>query len=251
MKFKDHFSGQAADYAQFRPRYPEALFRYLSALAPSRGTAWDCATGNGQAAVALAAHFERVIATDASGTQIANAEPHEGVEYRTAPAEQSGIASGSVGLVTVAQALHWFDIPAFVDEAKRVLQPRGIIACWTYNLLSVTREIDALVQEFYATTTGPFWPPEREIVEAGYQTIDFPFDEVTPPPFQMQTLWTVEQLLGYLRTWSATQKFIAARGFDPVSLLGDELREHWQPPESARLVTWPLSMRVGRVIDQS
>jgi len=98
MSFKDHFSKQAADYARFRPRYPREMFEYLGRIAPSRALAWDCATGNGQAAVGLAAVFERVIATDASEKQIANAEPHERVEYRVAPAEES--ASNQAPLIS-------------------------------------------------------------------------------------------------------------------------------------------------------
>lgn len=247
MSFKDHFSGHASDYARFRPRYPDALFEYLASIAPSRQCTWDCATGNGQAAVALAPHFARVIATDASAQQIQNAVPHERVEYRVAPAEKSGLADASADLVTIAQALHWFDIPAFFEEAQRVLRPNGIVAVWAYNLMTLSPEIDPLVLHFYRDTTGPFWPPERDIVEAGYQTIEFPFDEVTTPKFQMETHWTLEQVLGYLRTWSATQKFIAARGFDPLSSLGEEIAKLWKDVAAPRLVGWPLSMRVGRV----
>jgi SAM-dependent methyltransferase len=247
MSFKDHFSGHAAEYARFRPRYPDALFEYFAELAPSREAAWDCATGNGQAAVALADHFRRAIATDASAQQIDSAERHHRVEYRVAPAEQSGLEAASIDLVTVAQALHWFDIPAFSAEASRVLKPGGIVAVWAYNLLNVSPEIDRLVNRFYSETTGPFWPPERDIVESGYRNIEFPFEEITPPAFAMQTRWNIDQLLGYLRTWSATQKFIAARGFDPVVSFGEELRPCWPDGDAPRLVSWPLSIRIGRV----
>lgn len=246
MSFKDHFSGHAADYARFRPIYPAELFAYLATLTPARDLAWDCATGNGQAAVALAPHFARVIATDASSTQIESAQQHDGVDYRVAPAENSGIETASVDLVTSAQALHWFDIPAFFAEARRVLKPDGAIAIWAYNLLHVGPEIDALVQKFYTEATGPFWPPERDIVEAGYRGIAFPFEEIAPPSFEMETRWTLDHLLGYLRTWSATQRFIAARGFDPVDSLGEALRGHWGNPDTTRLVRWPLMIRLGK-----
>lgn len=248
MKFKDHFSGHAADYAQFRPHYPEALFAYLASLAPGKALAWDCATGNGQAAVALAAFFERVMAADASAQQIETAEAHPHVEYRVAPAERSGLETGSADLVTVAQALHWFAIPAFFEEAKRVLRPGGIIAVWAYNLLSISPDIDRLIGIFYRETTGPFWPPERDIVEAGYSGVGFPFEEITAPHFEIKSHWTLAQLLGYLRTWSATQRFIAARHYDPVVLLGGELRNLWQPASDVRSVRWPLSLRVGKVL---
>jgi len=247
VKFKDHFSGHAGQYARFRPQYPEALFSYLALLAPARELAWDCATGNGQAAIGLAAHFERVIATDASSQQIESAEPHSRVEYRVAPAENSRLPADSVDLVTVAQAVHWFDVPAFCTEAEHVLKPEGVIAVWAYNFLRASPEVDALVNRFYFETTAPYWPPERAIVESGFRDLEFPFEEITPPLFEMSAQWSLEQLLGYLRTWSATQKFIQTRGFDPVVSLGEELRRWWGDPEHAQTVRWPLSVRVGMV----
>ena len=221
MKFKDHFSAHAADYAQFRPHYPSALFEYLSSLAPNRELAWDCATGNGQAAVELGKFFHRVIATDASEKQITNATKHPHLEYRTASAEASGLETHSVALITVAQALHWFDLAKFFAEAERVLQRRGVLAVWTYNLFRVTPAIDELVENFYRETVGPFWDFERTLVETGYRTVDFPFAKIDPPDFQMTADWSLERALGYLRTWSATKAFIKERGFDPVDSLGE------------------------------
>jgi SAM-dependent methyltransferase len=246
MNFKDHFSGHAEQYAEFRPRYPAALFTYLATIAPSRQLVWDCASGNGQAAVALARRFRKVIATDASAAQIENAIPHQRVEYRVAPAEKSGLAPASADLVVAAQALHWFDIAAFFAEAQRVLVPGGVVAVWAYGLMSISPKIDPLVQHFYRDTTNEFWPPERDLVEAQYRTIEFPFDEVVPPHFDMRVKWNLERLLGYLRTWSATQKFIAARGFDPVVPLGEELQKHWGAAERIRVVKWPLALRIVR-----
>jgi len=156
MSFKDHFSKQASDYAKFRPQYPPELFKYLGAIAPQRKLAWDCGTGNGQAAVALASVFERVIATDASEAQIANAEAHARVEYRVAPAETSGIESDTMDLVMVAQALHWFDLDRFYAEVKRVLKPNGIIAASAYNLLKIAPAIDEIVNRYYYEIVGPF-----------------------------------------------------------------------------------------------
>ncbi|MGI9115845.1 MAG: class I SAM-dependent methyltransferase [Chthoniobacterales bacterium] len=245
MSFKDHFSGHAAEYAQFRPEYPTELFKYLTSIAPGRAQAWDCATGNGQAAIALASHFSRVIATDASAQQIANARQHDRVEYRVATAEASGLDDNSIDLITVAQALHWFDLPRFFSEATRVLKSRGAIAVWAYNLLQAGKEIDAIIRRFYRETTDAFWPPERSIVEAGYRTINFPFQELQPPGFEMRTRWNLDQLLGYLRTWSATKKFIAARGFDPLDDVAAEMRAFWPQREAAREMKWPLHLRVG------
>lgn len=245
MTFKDHFSKQAADYAKFRPHYPPKLFDYLASLAPGHDYAWDCATGNGQAAIGLATHFQRVIATDASAQQIENAERHDSVFYSVAPAENSGIKSDSIDLIMVAQALHWFDLDAFFNEARRVLKRGGILAVSSYNFLEVAPEIDRIVKKFYRQTTGPFWPPERELVENDYASIEFPFPELPPVQFEMIAHWNLHQLLGYLRTWSATQKFIAAKKFDPVEPLAKELAAHWKNVDETRAVKWPLHLRVG------
>jgi len=243
MSFKDRFSGHAAEYALYRPHYPRELFQHLASLAPNRDVAWDCATGNGQAAEMLAEFFAQVIATDASEKQIANAIAHPRVKYEVAPAEASGLANESVSLIMVAQALHWFDLEKFFAEAKRVLQPGGILAASSYNLFRVGPEIDRLVDEFYRQTVGPYWDFERTLVETGYRTINFPFGEIEAPTFAMTAEWSLDHALNYLRTWSATKNFIAARGFDPVDLLGQELKPFWN---RSRRVEWPLSLIVQR-----
>src|SRR5438477_10706107 len=164
-KFKDHFSGHAVEYAKFRPHYPDELFEYLALISPRHELAWDCATGNGQAAAGLARHFDRIIATDASAQQIASAEPNDRISYRVAPAEASGIDPDSADLILVAQALHWFDMDRFFTEAKRVSKEKGILAVSTYLHVRINPEIDAILSEFYHETTASYWPPERDLVE--------------------------------------------------------------------------------------
>lgn len=247
MPFKDRFSAQASEYARFRPHYPRALFQYLAEITPERTQAWDCATGNGQAAVPLAEFFDAVIATDASEKQIANADAHERVTYRVASAEKSELAPGSIDLITVAQALHWFERYAFYAEAKRVLKPNGVLAVWCYNLFRISPEIDRVVANFYHEIVGPFWDFERELVETEYATIDFPFHELAPPAFHMEAEWSLDQVLGYLRTWSATKNFIADRGLDPVTEVEETLQPLWGKAEATKMVAWPLSMRIGTV----
>ena len=247
MQFKDRFSGHAAEYAQYRPHYPAELFEYLATVAPDRVCAWDCATGNGQAASALAKLFESVIATDASEKQIANAERNDRITYRVATAEDSGLEPGSISLVTIAQALHWLPIEAFYDEVKRVLKPGGAVAIWCYCLFEISPPIDSLVTKFYHETVGPYWDAERRFVETGYQTFPFPFAKLEPPQFQMQATWSLNHLLGYLRTWSATKKFIETNGSDPVTSLANELAKLWGDPATMRKISWPLNVRVGTV----
>ena len=246
-RFHDHFSSVATRYADFRPHYPAALFDYLATLVPRDSLVWDCAAGNGQATVDLAARFDRVIATDASREQIASATPHPNVEFRVAPADESGLPDVSVGLLTVAQALHWFDLERFYAEAKRVLQPGGVLAVWAYGMNQVEGgALNELVQEFYAETVGPYWPPERRLVEEGYRTLPFPFAEITPPSLRMEARWTLEQLVGYFSTWSATNRFIKATGRQPLEPLSLALSRAWGDVNSPRLIVWPLSWRIGR-----
>ena len=244
LTFKDHFSKQAAGYAKFRPRYPQELFDYLGSIAPSRELAWDCGTGNGQAAVGLASVFDHVIATDASEKQIANAQSHDIVQYRVAPAENSGIGSETIDLIMVAQALHWFDLDRFYAEARRVLKADGVLAASAYNLLQIEPAVDAIVNRYYHEVVGPFWPPERELVEQ-FANLSFPFHEIDAPQFEITVQWNLDHLLGYLRTWSSTQRFIAAKASDPLELIMDELRSAWGKREQTRSVTWPLIMRVA------
>lgn len=245
--FKDHFSGSAADYARYRPRYPDALFAHLAALPPARTAAWDCATGSGQAAVALARHFPRVIATDASAEQLAHAEPHPRVEYRTAPAEQSRVPDESVDLVTVAQALHWFDQDAFHGEATRVLRPGGVLAAWCYGRMELPRlALQRTVDRFYTEIVGPYWPPERRWIEEGYRTLRLPFPELAAPAFAMEARLSLDALVGYLGTWSATRRCHQATGRDPLPQLRDALARDWPAPEEPRRVRWPLALRIAR-----
>ena len=219
------------------------MFRWLASIAPASELAWDCATGNGQAAIELAEVFERVIATDASEKQVANADAHPRVEYRVAPAESSGLEANSADLITVAQALHWFDLDKFYAEARRVLKPRGVLAALAYKLATVTPSVDAVVNHYYSDVVGTYWPAERVLVEK-FEELSFPFPEVETPAFQMETEWNVEQLLGYLGTWSATQRFMAAEQRDPLDGVRGELRRVWGTEK--RRVSWPLTMKVGR-----
>jgi SAM-dependent methyltransferase len=247
VSFADHFSGVSAGYAAFRPRYPDALFDFLAREAPARDEVWDAGTGSGQAAVGLARHFSHVTATDASAAQIEHAIPDPGIDYRVAPAEASGLADISVDLVTVAQALHWFDRPRFWGEVRRVLRPRGVIAIWTYRLFEISPRIDAAVLRFYSDVVGPFWPPERRLTEERYRTIEFPFDELLTPAFVIEQHVTLDDVAGYIRTWSATRGFVKHHREDPVDGLIAELGPAWGPPQHSRLARWPIAMRVGRI----
>jgi ubiquinone/menaquinone biosynthesis C-methylase UbiE len=245
--FKDHFSANSAGYAGYRPRYPEALFDWLAGQCAARDAAWDCATGSGQAAVALAGRFRRVIATDASAAQIEHAQAHAGVEYRVAPAEASGLPDAGVDLVTVAQAAHWFDLDAFHAEVRRVLKPGGLVALWGYEKLRLETDLARVVGHFYHGVLDGYWPPERALVESGYRDLAFPFAEIAPPEFAMSADWTLDQLIGYFGTWSAVKNYRQALGADPLPALRGELEPLWGSPDRPKNIQWPLFLRIGRV----
>ena len=242
----DHFSPVAASYAACRPRYPEQLFDYLAALAPRRTLAWDCAAGTGQATLPLASRFETVVATDISISMLEQAPRHPRVDYRGVPAQASGLPTASVDLVTVAQALHWLDTDLFYEEAARVLIRGGVLAVWSYatpylDSATLQRELS----RFCGEVVGPYWPAGRRHVEAGYRTLRFPFPELDPPAFAMEEQWRLARLIGYIGTWSATQRFREVVGRDPVRDLERALAPHWDPSSTQR-VRWRLTVRVGR-----
>lgn len=256
MTFKDHFSGHAGLYARSRPHYPRALFAWLAAESPAHACAWDAGCGNGQASVALAEHFERVIATDPSAEQLAHAVAHPRVEYRNEPrmaADVDGdgyrtdIAAHSVDAITVAQALHWFDLSAFVTEARRVAKPGALFAAWCYANCTVTPAVDAVIAHLYDDVLGAYWSPERRLVDAGYASLAIPFMPVAAPPFEMRVDWNARQLLAYLASWSAAERYRKATGEDAVAAIADELRAAWHDPAHVRPVRWTLGVRAGRV----
>lgn len=247
MSFKDHFSTQAAQYAERRPRYPAALFAWLAGHSPARERCWDAGCGNGQASCALATHFEAVIATDPSAAQIEAATPHARVTYRAEPAESPSLDADSVDLITVAQAYHWLDHDRFAAAADRVLRPGGLLAVWCYGLCRVDPAVDAQFLRLYDDILGADWPPERVHVENGYRDLPLPFGPVTPvPDFAMDVDWTCAEYLGYLRTWSAVQRHLKRTGEDPVGLVEAAIRQDWGDAAQRRSVRFPLSTRVSR-----
>lgn len=246
MDFKDHFSKRAVLYSRFRPTYPGELFEWIAALVPRRDSVWDCATGSGQAAVGLARHFRHVIATDASASQIAMTEPHPDIEYRVASAYESEIANDTVDAVTVAQAIHWLDHSKFYHEARRVLKPEGLVIVWGYGDPVIDDPVlEKIVHDYNRGTIEKYWKPERNVLLEGLRTIPFPFREVPAPSFIMQRNWSLEELTGYLRTWSASAAYAEEHGGDPVAPVEALLRNEWGT--EPHLVTWPLFVRAGFV----
>ena len=247
MTFKDHFSGHASDYASSRPHYPPALFDWLAVQCARRTLAWDAGCGNGQAATALARHFESVFASDPSAEQIAAAEKHPHIRYRVEPAERCSLPDASADLVTVAQAMHWFDAARFQAEARRVLVPGGIFSAWTYAQSRVTPAVDAIFDRLHDHLLNDYWPAGREHVIDGYRTLPFAFTRFAHvPAFEMRCDWTLPQYLAYLRSWSASQRYLRETSTDAIALIASEMSAAWGDPMSCHAVIWPLTLHVGR-----
>lgn len=244
--YYDHFSGHAAVYAAARPDYPPELFDYLASLCPVRNLALDCATGSGQAARALVQHFDRVIAIDASEKQLAQAPQHDRIEYRLTTAEAADLGAESVNLVTVAQALHWFDLDTFYPAMRKQASEHAVIAIWCYGVHSVNPEIDSVIARLYQQVLGPYWPPQRMHVESGYRDLPFPFQQIKVPTFTMAKQWSLAQLLAYLDSWSATQKFRLEKKYNPVEIVMDELETAWGG-QATHSVVWPLHVKAGHL----
>ena len=243
---KDNFSEQANLYASCRPTYPADLFNYLLELCPVRDCVWDVGTGNGQVAWTLAENFARVEATDISQAQLEKAKTASNIRYHCVRAEQTDFPEQHFNLITVGQALHWFDFTPFFEEVKRTAVPGAIFAAWGYGLLRINPELDARIDHFYKNVAGPFWDTERRHVEQAYQSIAIPFSEMDTPEFFSRYEWSIPQLEGYLNTWSSVRKYIKAKNENPVGSFVKELRRMW-PEGEKRSVRFPIFMRVGRI----
>jgi ubiquinone/menaquinone biosynthesis C-methylase UbiE len=243
--FHNLFDRQACNYAKYRPGYPLELFAFIANQTRQHHRAWDAGAGNGQAAVLLAGYFDEVVATDSSAVQIAHAHPHPQVTYRVAPAEASQLPDESCDAVIAANAVHWFDTKLFFAEARRVLKPDGVIAVWCYTDVCAQGALKTVV-ETLKEKVKPYWPAPIKIVADQYKSLEFPFEEIMAPPFQMSLDWTFEHCLGYLSTWSATQKYITATGTDPIADLRAEFPQLAAGKTDTYQITFPLPLRMGR-----
>ena len=243
---KDNFSISSDQYAKYRPDYPQAIFDFIYPLIKEKYRAWDCGTGNGQVAIELAKEFANVDATDISKQQLQHAFIADNINYSVQSAENSSFENDCFDLITVAQAVHWFDLDKFNNEVKRVGKPNSIIALIGYELNHITPEIDKIVRYFYKDIIGPYWDVERRHLENRYQSIPFPFKELETPEIYNFKLWKFEHLIGYLNTWSAVKKFIEKNNFNPIDKIEEDLKVAWGNNE-VRRVTFPIILRVGRV----
>ncbi len=242
---KDNFSSGSENYALYRPTYPVGLFQYLNSLLPQSKFAWDCGTGNGQFAFQLTNFFEKIFATDISQNQLLNANKHPKIIYSLQPAEMTDFPDHHFDLVTVAQAIHWFDFTKFYQEVERVLKKDGLLAVIGYGLLSVSPSVDLVLNHFYSQTLKEFWDPERKYIDEGYKTIPFPLQELVPPNFEILLDWNLDQLIGFLKTWSAVKHFENQKGYNPVDKIVDDLKSVWSGNDF-HSVGFPVLLRIGR-----
>ncbi|MDN3587663.1 class I SAM-dependent methyltransferase [Pedobacter aquatilis] len=242
---KDNFSTQAAEYAIYRPTYPKELYDYILSLVKNKKAAWDCATGNGQVARELALHFDGVYATDISKKQIEQALKLPNIVYQVESSDKANVDDESFDLITVAQAIHWFNFDAFYHEVKRTLKPDGILAVIGYGIMNIDKKVDKAVHKLYEDFLGKYWDPERRYIEESYKTIPFPFEEIIAPHFQIKTRWNFNQLIGYLNTWSALQHYKKANERNPLEYMFTELKEAWGS-DAEKEVRFPILLRVGK-----
>ena len=242
---KDNFSTQAKAYSQYRPYYPPEMISYIVNFVIDKAVALDVATGNGQVAAALAPYFKEVYGTDISAKQLQNATPAPNLIYKEGSAEDTGFKNEQFSLITVAQAIHWFEFDTFYAEVKRILKPDGIFAVMGYGLFSTNPETDIIINHFYKDIIGSYWDTERRYIDENYTTIPFPFKEINTKKFTNHFTWTFEQLTGYLETWSAVQHYIKQNGTNPIELIRDDLQASWE--NSDKQVTFPLLLRIGKL----
>lgn len=240
---KDYFSTASDKYAQFRPTYPPELYSFLLQLCENRTKAWDCGTGNGQVAGELANFFEQVYATDISINQLSHAIQKENIHYSKQAAEKTSFPDDTFDLVTVGQAVHWFDFQKFNSEVKRVLKKDALIAIFGYALFRSNSGTDEIIEQFYHKIIGSYWSPERRYLEERYQTIPFPFEKIEAPKLEMKQQWSFERLTGYLKTWSAVKSYEREKGENPVELIKNDLFNSFG---EVGVIEFPILLRVGR-----
>jgi ubiquinone/menaquinone biosynthesis C-methylase UbiE len=246
MKMKDLFSWDSKQYAKFRPTYPANLYQFVFQRIKENKMAWDCGTGNGQVAQVLASHFEHVFATDISQKQLNEAVQLPNIQYLCCDEKQTPLVSNSIDLITVGQAMHWFEVDKFYEEVYRVAKKGAIIATWGYSLLQISPPIDKLIYLFYKEKIGSFWDAERKHVDEAYQNLPFPFEKIEIPNFQMQFSWNLYELEGYLHTWSSVGKFVRKEGYNPVHELVSSLKPFWEGNEE-KMIVFPIFAKLGRI----
>jgi len=243
---KDNFSSSSDNYAKYRPTYPVAFYNYLNNIVAQKENVWDCGTGTGQVAFELAKTFKNVYATDISQSQLDNALEANNIQYSIQPAESTNFYANLFDVIIVAQAIHWFGFDAFYSEVRRTAKEDALICILGYERLKISEEIDTIISDFYYNTIGSYWDKERKYIDESYETIPFPFEEIETPSFSNKLKWTLDDLIGYLNTWSAVKRFIKKNNYNPVDILFSQIEPIWEESAS-REVTFPILLRIGRV----
>lgn len=243
MSLFDIFDCHFDSYRQYRPKYPAELYFLLKSECYSSRLAWDCGTGNGQAAVDLADCFDHVYATDRSFEQISRAIQHERVRYEVEPAERCGLSDASADLICVAEALHWFCNEAFFDEVRRVAVDGAVFAAWNYGACRVSHEMDRFLISLKHEKLGPYW--STNAVVDGKENLSLPW-ACTSVRLLMSEWWSINQFVGYIDSWSAVKAYSVIEGQHPMESVLEDLRSAWGNRQ-VQQVTWPLELLFCRV----
>lgn len=244
---KNWFEQGGQDYARFRPHYPAELAAYLASISPDTDLAVDVGCGSGQLTAQLADHFSTVIGFDPSSSQLVHAKSRPNISYRCASAEDLPLPEQCVSLVCAAQAAHWFDLPNFYANVRRIARPGAVLALISYGVLQLDIELEDRFQQFYRNEIGPYWPAERQLVDSGYSTLHFPFEPIQPPAMAIRLEWTLEAFLGYLSTWSSVQKARELGQTVIMQTFAHDLASLWGDAGRKRPISWPINMRLGRI----
>lgn len=247
MQISNWFEQNSADYARFRPNYPSALIEFLASISPNQQLALDVGCGTGQLSQPLAKYFSHVIAVDPSASQLQHALTQPNLQYLCAPAEQLPVANHCASLITAAQAAHWFDLTMFYAEVQRVAQPNAILALISYGVVQLEAPLNERFKQFYYQEIGHFWPPERALVDAGYQSLAFPFKPLSHPNFSIELQWDFSAFLGYISTWSAISNAKQQGALAKLQQFADDLLLLWGEPQQQRKIYWPINLRLAKL----
>lgn len=246
MNYMKHFNQQAGKYLRFRPDYPATLYDYLVNLVNAHHCVWDCGTGSGQAALALSKHFDQVIASDINQAPLDAAPKLAKIHYICCPAEKTPIADKSVDLITVAQALHWFNFDLFYKEVRRVSKDSAFIAAWCYSVGKFNFAVDKVISKLYEEVLGDdYWPAQRRYIDQEYRRIPFPFNKIETPAFSIEKELNLQELVGYLYTWSAVKEYELRNKINPINFVAQEIESVWGEPQRRHKIVWPLHLLVG------
>lgn len=225
------FNMDSNHYFKNRPRYPKELYQLIHKSSKDHQIAWDCACGNGQAAIDLVPYFSRIEATDINENQLKHSFQHEKISYSLQKSEKTNFPSRYFDAVCAAQCLHWFDLEEYFIEVKRVLKKQGLFACWGYSFFQIEDTLDAIIDSTLLKVIDPYWSENNRILHRRYADVRFPFKPIHGPEIRMTMNWDLNQFTSYLETWSAVKLYHERTSDSLIENVRQMLKKHWEEKE--------------------